>query len=242
MTFSEDGIALRDLVKVQVYDLSSLFGPSPLLLIQPPSLEDEAPVMGVNTPPDKELSQCSTAELLLGESTVGRMVAPGSIVVPVAKSNRNAFASSIIVGRALNCDITLRDSSVSKVHAYLIPPKGWPALNGLWKIQDRQSTNGTDIVLASGSVRLPHGETRRLPYDSELRFGSVGAIFLEGKRLDSLVQHARKAWRKAGVGPDFDDADKPGGDTEKISSREEVAEDEVDENDVETERFRANLD
>lgn len=193
---SEDGVTLRDLVRMQLYDVSYLFGPAPLLLIKAPDLASEAPYM-IDTPPDRELAACSTAELILGEDTVSRYVAPGAVVVPVRKSRRNPFADAIIVGRSANCDLRLHDNSVSKVHCYLLPPPGWPAVNGRWKIQDQGSTNGTTLLLGSGPAKLSSGKPMTLAPDQELRFGGVEAIFLEGARLAPLVDHAQELWRRA---------------------------------------------
>jgi hypothetical protein len=55
----------------------------------------------------------------------------------LVKSGRNPFSEAIIVGRAPNSDISIPDSTVSKVHAYIRQtPSGWA-------ITDHNSTNGT---------------------------------------------------------------------------------------------------
>ena len=43
---------------------------------------------------------------------------PGVLVMPLTKAEGGAFAERISVGRALNCDVVIRDESVSKLHAY----------------------------------------------------------------------------------------------------------------------------
>lgn len=59
--------------------------------------------------------------------------------LPVTKSNRNPFTQMVTVGRTPNNDLVLKDSTVSKFHAYLT------RRGGAWWVHDQSSTNGTFV-------------------------------------------------------------------------------------------------
>jgi pSer/pThr/pTyr-binding forkhead associated (FHA) protein len=63
----------------------------------------------------------------------------GACVAPLFKTDRNPYRNFIFVGRASTCDVILRDSSVSKMHA-VFELDGDPAL---WSLRDNRSHNGT---------------------------------------------------------------------------------------------------
>src|SRR5579883_107672 len=68
-------------------------------------------------------------------------------VVFLEKTDRNPFAHMITVGRAMNNDVVLADSTVSKVHAYFTRTPGG------WMLTDQHSTNGTYVE----GKQLPDG-------------------------------------------------------------------------------------
>jgi hypothetical protein len=69
----------------------------------------------------------------------------------VSKTDRNPFASKIIVGRTSTQDIVIEDLSISKFHAY------FEIKDGEFTICDRGSTNGTSLnsVPLTASVPKP---------------------------------------------------------------------------------------
>ncbi|HZS37552.1 MAG TPA: FHA domain-containing protein [Polyangia bacterium] len=61
-------------------------------------------------------------------------------VLPVVKSAKNPYSDRISIGRARNCDVVLRDPSVSKLHAHVRRDEA-----GGWSLHDAGSHNGTSI-------------------------------------------------------------------------------------------------
>lgn len=59
-------------------------------------------------------------------------------VIPIAKSARSPYTDRISIGRARSCDIVIRHSSVSKLHAYIRLSE-----DGRLRIVDLDSRNGT---------------------------------------------------------------------------------------------------
>ncbi len=78
-------------------------------------------------------------------------------VIPLRKSNRNAYSSRITVGRARNNDVIIRSPKISKLHASFLPDSN---LN--YKIQDMSSLNGTVLngkrIKAKKRVSLSSGD------------------------------------------------------------------------------------
>src|SRR5438067_1226324 len=62
-------------------------------------------------------------------------------VLPLVKAPSNPYSDRISIGRARNCDVVLRDPSVSKLHAHI---RREP--NGSWVIIDLDSHNGTAVA------------------------------------------------------------------------------------------------
>ena len=60
-------------------------------------------------------------------------------VIPVAKAPGNPYPDRISVGRARSCDIVVRDSSISKLHAHFKPR------DGVLQLVDLDSSNGTRV-------------------------------------------------------------------------------------------------
>ena len=100
-------------------------------------------------------------------------------VIPLIKSDANPYAGRVIVGRARNCDVVLRGSSVSKFHA------DFRVLNSrLAELTDRGSRNGTAV----DNEKLAVGRAHQVKSGSRIRFGTVDAMFLgPGELYDTLA-------------------------------------------------------
>jgi pSer/pThr/pTyr-binding forkhead associated (FHA) protein len=85
-----------------------------------------------------------------------QIVVPGSTIALI-KSDRNAFASKITVGRARNNDIIIREPKVSKLHAVLIQKE-----ENAIHLMDMGSANGTRVngvkIEKNQSVPLHNGD------------------------------------------------------------------------------------
>src|SRR5207248_5776527 len=65
----------------------------------------------------------------------GGLAANASQFIALKKSGRSPYAQLISVGRARNCDVVLRASTVSKLHAqFIVHDTGW-------QLVDRESAN-----------------------------------------------------------------------------------------------------
>ena len=77
--------------------------------------------------------------------------------VPLVKAPNNPYSDRISLGRARNCDVVLRNPSVSKLHAHIRKEP-----NGTWVVIDANSHNGTTIdgnrVTAGQSIPIKIGE------------------------------------------------------------------------------------
>ena len=102
---------------------------------------------------------------------------PGSILA-VAKSENNPYAERVIVGRARNCDLVIRDPSVSKFHADF---RDITAQSGL--LTDRSSRNGTAV----NGDDLVGGKAQAVKNGDRIRFGGVSAMFLDAASLHDAI-------------------------------------------------------
>jgi hypothetical protein len=91
----------------------------------------------------------------------------------LAKSGNHPFPDRISVGRARNCDIVLRHSSVSKLHAHF-------RLDGAGlALLDNSSRNGTAI---NGEPLIPEQRAQVRPGD-RIRLGSLESLLLDSAGL-----------------------------------------------------------
>jgi hypothetical protein len=99
-------------------------------------------------------------------------------IFPVLKAPKNPFPERISVGRALNCDLCLREASVSKLHAHFqnVAPDG-----GM--LTDVKSANGTRI----NGKRIGAGQAMRVVSGDLLQFGGVVVQFLSARALYDLL-------------------------------------------------------
>jgi hypothetical protein len=94
-------------------------------------------------------------------------------ILPVTKKPENPYPDRISVGRTGNCDVVLRDASVSKLHAQLVLK---PA--GRAEVLDRGSANGTRL-----NGKLVAGEGTIVSPGDSLAFGGVIVSFVDALRL-----------------------------------------------------------
>ena len=94
-------------------------------------------------------------------------------VYPLAKKRGASFPDRITIGRTGNNDVTIPDTSVSRLHAYIRRDgKGWV-------VADAGSKNGTWLA---GRVLDPRSE-RPLPSRAVLKLGEVELTFLTAPDL-----------------------------------------------------------
>lgn len=101
-------------------------------------------------------------------------------VLPIAKAPENPYPERISVGRARNCDVVLRDGSVSKLHAHFYVE------GDAFDLVDLESQNGTRV---NGRTLDPHQRERVLVGD-ELEFGTVRATVSDAAALYELFADA----------------------------------------------------
>lgn len=108
--------------------------------------------------------------------SVGRIT--GSKIVPILKSDRNPFSGQISVGRAKNCDIILRDQTVSKHHAYFRVTGP-----GAAEIVDMSSQNTTRV----NGAPAPPGQPHKVEPGDTITFGGVACLFLDATALYRML-------------------------------------------------------
>ena len=112
----------------------------------------------------------------LRRSTVRR---PQNIeVLPVVKAPGNPYPDRVSVGRARNCDIVMRDPSVSKLHAH------FRVGGGKLELVDIDSQNGTRV---NGRALAPHQPAQISTGDTVL-FGSVACKLVDAAALYDLLR------------------------------------------------------
>jgi hypothetical protein len=94
-----------------------------------------------------------------------------------------ALGERVSVGRAMNKDIVLRHSSISKFHAYL---ERDPRDPHAWTVTDAGSTNGTSVE----GARLGAKESRRLASGERVTFGSIQTVLLDARTVYQLLRAA----------------------------------------------------
>jgi hypothetical protein len=104
--------------------------------------------------------------------------APDVDVLPVAKAHGNPYPDRVSVGRARNCDVVIRDPSVSKLHAHFRVDQ--PQLD----VVDIDSQNGTRV---NGRAVPPHQPMVVTPGDI-ITFGSVACKLVDAAALYDLLR------------------------------------------------------
>lgn len=101
-------------------------------------------------------------------------------VIPLVKSANNPYADRISIGRARNCDIMIRDSGISKLHALI-----W--MDGeAFTLADVGSQNGTCL----NGRKLKANEAVPLDRNDEISFGTVPATFMDAAGLHAILKTA----------------------------------------------------
>ena len=95
-------------------------------------------------------------------------------VAPIVKRDGNPFPDRISVGRAVNCDVVLRLSFVSKLHAHLLLEDGQ-----IKALVDNRSRNGTKI----NGVPLISGKSMPVTGDDRVSFGDLDLTLVTGAQL-----------------------------------------------------------
>lgn len=99
------------------------------------------------------------------------------IVLPVAKAANNPYPDRVSVGRARNCDIVVREPSVSKLHAVV-------RIDGdAFSLVDIGSQNGTYL----NGQRLVANEAASIALNDEILFGNVNARFMDAATVHAIL-------------------------------------------------------
>ena len=114
----------------------------------------------------------------IGDVTTGSIRLSGATVFPVVKKPQNPYPDRISVGRALNCDVVIRDGTVSKLHGHFTPLGP-----GALELTDRASQNGTKVNGQLLKADLP----KRLASGDTIIFGSIAVQYLDAKKLWDLL-------------------------------------------------------
>jgi hypothetical protein len=93
-------------------------------------------------------------------------------VLPIMKAVGNPYPDRVSVGRARNCDIVMRDPSVSKLHAHF-------RLGEKLELVDIDSQNGTRI---NGKAVPPH-QPQTVSTGDDILFGSVATKVMDARSL-----------------------------------------------------------
>lgn len=99
-------------------------------------------------------------------------------VYPVRKTPGRPFPERIAIGRAPNCDIVLREPSVSKLHAHFLEVTPVSA-----ELADSKSSNGTRV---NGVVLRP-GARKLVEVGDKLMFGAVTLEWMDAESLYDLL-------------------------------------------------------
>lgn len=128
----------------------------------------------------RDLPAGSFQTAVTGRKKTGEGREPAAVqVIAVAKAPGNPYPDRVSVGRTANCDVVLRDPSVSKLHAHFRRNE-----NGDLVLVDARSANGT---LVNG-VALVAGVTELLEAGDVIMFGSVRATLLDGFGVYDALQ------------------------------------------------------
>ena len=99
--------------------------------------------------------------------------------VPIVRRGESPYSDFISAGRADNCDVILKDQSVSKLHGlFWVPNESNP-----WLISDARSVNG----LFLNGERLAALEKVKLTAGDVIRFGDVRVRFLDAGGVFDLL-------------------------------------------------------
>ena len=89
--------------------------------------------------------------------------------LPIVHRPKSTYSGFLSIGRADNCDLVLKEPTISKLHALFWIPK----LNGSWTLADGKSRNGTFL----NGARLSPMAKRPVQSGDLIRFGDLVAQF-----------------------------------------------------------------
>lgn len=111
---------------------------------------------------------------------------PTAEVFEVVKAPGNPYPDQISVGRTRNCDIVLRNPSVSKLHAHFrVNEAGSPVL------VDNGSQNGTRV---NGRL-LVENQPQPVAVGDMIQFGRMSTTLLDAARLFDIVREQARLAR-----------------------------------------------
>ena len=99
-------------------------------------------------------------------------------VLELAKARGNPYPDRISIGRARNCDVVMRDPSVSKLHAH------FRSRTGGWELVDLGSANGTRV---DGAPLAPN-QAHPVQSGAQVEFGTVACKLVDAGALYDLLQ------------------------------------------------------
>jgi FHA domain len=99
--------------------------------------------------------------------------------VPLVRCATSPYTDRITVGRTANCDIVLRDPTVSKLHALFWPA---PEIAG-WAVSDARSANGTWL----NEKRLAPLDKMPIKPGDLLKLGNLEVKFIDPSMLYELL-------------------------------------------------------
>jgi hypothetical protein len=99
-------------------------------------------------------------------------------ILEIVKARNNPYADRISIGRARNCDLVLRDPSVSKLHAHLRDG------GGQLQVVDLGSQNGTKV---NGAELVAH-TPQVVKLGDQLVFGRVSGKLHDAGSLYALLR------------------------------------------------------
>jgi hypothetical protein len=94
-------------------------------------------------------------------------------VFPLTKKPGASFPDRITIGRTINNDVVLADTSISRLHAYVRRD------GSAWVVADAGSKNGSSLR----GIALPARKETAMPSRAQLRFGDVELTFFEARDL-----------------------------------------------------------
>jgi hypothetical protein len=116
------------------------------------------------------------SEIALGDIT--RVLGERCYIAAVRRRRAGPLGNRVSIGRAMNQDIVLRHSTISKFHAYLQGSD-----DDVWTVSDGGSKNGTSV----NGARLGQ-EPRPLANGERLTFGSIDAVFIDARTVWRLLR------------------------------------------------------
>ncbi len=94
---------------------------------------------------------------------------------PITKTANNPWSGRVLLGRASNNDIVIRNDTVSKLHAYFQADD-----KGAWRLCDAKSANGTRV---DGTLVSAGDEGVLVANGSALKFGSLACEIIGSAEL-----------------------------------------------------------